>query len=361
MILSYPLFMGNKNFTWMVALLAVLAVVMPVSAEQCTTMSMHGFFPDTDCDGVHDAIDNCPTTANVPQLDSNRDGTGDACDLLIDEIHISPSVIVRANQFFDFQITLINNQGEPIEGVEITLENQDLDIDARTNVGVVPAGAAYTTEFLLKVPRCTAERNYPIRITTRYLADTVKVEQTTQEIKVVPGGECEEPVTPMENTIIETFYQHEMEVGESTIIPIKIINMNENAVEYAFRVNGLGDWGTYRIDPTPVLSLPAGHDTSRYLAIELEKWAPLGTNYIELSIMANGVEERVPIMLHLRETVTQGRQEQLKQALEVTLILIVFALIIAGFIIAYKKMNEEDKETHEILEDAGIEHAEGRQ
>ena len=71
--------MGDKNIIWMVALLAlVLVATAPTSAQTCTTMSMQGFLPDTDCDGVHDRLDNCPLTANAPQLDSNRDGIGDA-------------------------------------------------------------------------------------------------------------------------------------------------------------------------------------------------------------------------------------------------------------------------------------------
>lgn len=34
---------------------------------------------DTDSDGIPDAIDNCPTTYNPDQADSNGDGVGDAC------------------------------------------------------------------------------------------------------------------------------------------------------------------------------------------------------------------------------------------------------------------------------------------
>jgi hypothetical protein len=40
---------------------------------------------DTDEDGVADCIDNCPTVVNTDQLDSNRNGIGDACE--------SPSVL----------------------------------------------------------------------------------------------------------------------------------------------------------------------------------------------------------------------------------------------------------------------------
>lgn len=36
--------------------------------------------PDTDNDGIDDAVDNCPSIENHDQEDSDQDGLGDVCD-----------------------------------------------------------------------------------------------------------------------------------------------------------------------------------------------------------------------------------------------------------------------------------------
>lgn len=344
--------------------LPLLILAMSASAhEECTSLTMHGILLDSDCDGVTNMYDNCPFTANAQQEDRNKDLIGDACDLLIQSVTIDPSVVVRASDFFGLNVQIINNQPNPLYEIQITVENTALDVDVGTSIPVIGAGSDYRTEFLLKVPRCTPAQHYPLRITTSYFNEGREhVETTTQTLKVANGGACEQPESLHENTLVDTFFEQELDVGETAIFPFRTLNMNEEAVTYHLRMEGLGTWGTYRLDPSTTFTLASGQETTSYLTIEMEHWAPLGEAQVWVVLSADGEEEWFPINLFIRDPVTSEQYEQLKQALEVTLILLILVLLIAGFIIAYRKANEDAKtnDDHNYLAEAGVDKVEGK-
>jgi hypothetical protein len=82
------------------------------------TVSVDAAFIDFDGDGVTDATDNCPTTANPDQADGDTDGFGDACDFC-------PTVASAANH--DEDGDLVGDACDWCPGIEDF--NDDVDAD----------------------------------------------------------------------------------------------------------------------------------------------------------------------------------------------------------------------------------------
>ncbi len=68
---SFPVFNGSWNSE---------AVIAPTAAASARGVWLWRTSPDYDGDGILDADDNCPQTQNADQMDSDGDGTGDACE-----------------------------------------------------------------------------------------------------------------------------------------------------------------------------------------------------------------------------------------------------------------------------------------
>jgi hypothetical protein len=74
---------AGNHFGVSVALRAGIAVVGAEYAGNGLAFA-YDLFVDTDCDGIPDDVDNCPTVANAGQEDLDDDGIGDACDPDVD-------------------------------------------------------------------------------------------------------------------------------------------------------------------------------------------------------------------------------------------------------------------------------------
>lgn len=103
---------------------------------------------DSDGDGIADSTDNCPTTSNPNQLDSNANGSGDACDTsphpkLIDDPYGLPQPLVAGNGTAIVSAQQWRNQRRP----------ETLQLFAKHIYGITPAATLNTRYTEIEVNR----------------------------------------------------------------------------------------------------------------------------------------------------------------------------------------------------------------
>lgn len=316
-----------------------------LAVSACAIQTSQGLLPDHDCDGRDDYHDNCKYVPNSDQRDANRNGIGDACDLLITRIDLEPGTEVKQGTFFSVKIELLNNKPYEIRDVQVRARQLDLKLDVSTLVESLKPGEHHVVELVLKAPGCATPGKYELTFTTDHKEGGKRYTQTKYQriiIKKVPGA-CKPAATAIDNTILETITQQNAEVGESVIYPITITNLNGEAKTYHLSLQDINHIGTYRIEPTATVTIPAGGKKTVYLTISTERFAPVGRNEIQLFLETEGKEEKTTLHLRLIKPAGGSLKQALTTALQLGLILIVIGLIIAAGIIAYKKLNEDEE------------------
>jgi len=143
-----PVNFAEKSFTLIIPVSALggdtsfnFAMVLGTLAEPTDCAPNSGSYPsvppDADGDHVPDFADNCPTTANTDQLDSDQDGKGDVCD----PTPIHDLAVTGVNPS---NVTLrLLHVGTATMGVNVTvanLVNHPETLSLHVDVSGVPAG-----------------------------------------------------------------------------------------------------------------------------------------------------------------------------------------------------------------------------
>jgi len=115
------------------------SAIAEMNDEQAVALS-----PDTDGDGIVDALDNCPAVSNADQADADGDDIGDACEVA--DIDVTPAAV-------DFGKVLIMG---PADEQEISIANVgSLDLNV-TGVTLTDATGAFGLDLNGTAGRCGA-------------------------------------------------------------------------------------------------------------------------------------------------------------------------------------------------------------
>ncbi len=330
---------------FLVVLLTAMLFLPTVHAYSCNIVSVEGNMPDADCDGVTNALDNCPMVNNPDQLDTNRNGIGNACDKLIEEIIVTPDIHIWQGNIAHISVKVNNNHDATLRDVKISIANKDLQYDASEVLPVFPAGEVAVLDFWLTVPKCATPKTYSLTIQSAFQDPSTKVkviESSTQQIVVEKNNVCGVKDGALDNTIIQVFNKVELDRGESTLMPINIVNLDPSQKTYQMAIVDLGATGTWRIDPATSMIIPGGHDSTSYLYLQAERFAEPGEHLIYLTVTSGTQKTSIPIHLYVRGTLAQN-SNFFVVFLQAFLIFLVMLLIVIAIVLAIKLHNKKAK------------------
>ncbi len=350
--------MGAPLSTRLYAILACILLV-PIAATAtlaastgCAYQTPNGLVTDRDCDGIDDFRDNCREIANTDQTDANRNGIGDACDLIITNLLLDPGVEVPQGEYVNVKVQLLNNKAYAVNDVQVRVRSQSFATDKNVLLTSLQAGEQRIVEFVLKTPPCATIGKHELTITTDHKENGKVYTQTRyQRLSVTPSPTaCAANPTPLDNTILDTIAQQETQLGGNAVYPITITNLNSEAKTYHLSLDSISMIGTYRIEPNPTFTLDTGKSQTVYLTVQTETFAPLGRNALHLYLESEDAEDETVLTLRIVKPVGASLKNLLATGLQLAFVLIALALVIGAAIIAYKKVNadhEDDAHDHD--------------
>ncbi|MBR9700352.1 hypothetical protein GOV11_00625 [Candidatus Woesearchaeota archaeon] len=329
---------GRLGNIALMVLLVLIVISQPTTAQACQVLTYDGWQADEDCDSAPDSIDNCPDIANADQYDMNRNGVGDVCDDLVEDVVVSPDNKVLSGEFAHLTVRMINNREYPIEGITVNANSADLKADESQVIPYLPVGEAAVLDFWLQTPKCAFTKSYPVTITTALYDPAQGIESTevtTQTIYVERSDACGMADGPLDSTIINTFHKIDLDRGESTMVPLVLWNKGDESATYHVMLEDLQGWGSWRLDPAATITVPAGNEMTAFLFLSTNKDARPGTRKITARVTSEGQTVEIPLSVYVR--VPYGEREQgsvWPLLLQMFIVLVLLFLIIAAVIVA---------------------------
>lgn len=281
----------------------------------------------------------------VIYVDSNRHS------VMIKDVLFSPENEVKTGRALLGTVRLKNYGKKDEESIKIQMSIPDLGISASDYIDKLDAGDSVTSEELyLRIPMCTAGGDYAIQISISY-DDGDETQAMTKSIRVVEDESCgaTQPVATEEKTFVTAPGSQDVTKGTTgAVYPVLLTNAGSTAKTYSFKLNGVETFGTYRIEPSAVMVVPAGKTETVYLYISANDEAVEGESafFVEIN---SGTDKK---MLPLTANVVAGEEaapeaagwDRVKRGLEIGLVVLVVLLVILGLIIGFNKLKGNDEE-----------------
>ncbi len=230
-----------------------------------------------------------------------------------------PALGVQASEFVDVLDTEANSR-----------DNLDNDVRA----------AATTNDLLLMIPESAQPGEYLMNVVLQYNRFH------NQQQKVVPiVVEGTATGTQPKSIVSVDAVTQRTEVGKGVVYKVSVANLEGVAQTYSVMVNGVGSWGSYRVDPLTRTLQPDQTGEFNVFVSPVEG-ATAGTQTFTVNVQdATGkVVGQQTLNLEVGSATKTG-SEAVRRALEVGFVALLVILVILGIVIVAKRLaSDEDEE-----------------
>jgi len=277
------------------------------------------------------------------RLDSPRHG------FQIEDVVFSPGTVVEAGRALLTTVRIENKGERDEESVKVSVAIPALGISASDFIDEIEFEDSETSEEMyMRIPVCAEPGDYAAVIEVRYneLRESL-VENAI--VTVVESGACAAATGQDEEaqTVIALGATSQNLVpGEAgALYPLTVSNQGDDAVAYTVSVEGTNDFAAVQINPVSTFILNGGDSQAVFIYLTPVEGAAAGQHVFTVSVKSGDeVLKQIPLTAVVEEGEAKASTTMdVRDALEIGLIVLVVLLIILAVIVGIKKLKKDEE------------------
>jgi uncharacterized membrane protein len=293
--------------------------------------------------------DNSETYDYKLRLDSARHG------FQIEDVVFSPGNVVEAGRALLTTVRVENKGQNDEESVKVTVAIPALGVSASDFIDEIKFDDSETTEEMyLRIPTCAKAGDYNAVIEVKY-NELREALYENAVITVVEGDSCvvasedNEQQTQPKTVIAIGATSQNLVVGEAgALYPLTITNNGKSSAAYTVSVEGSNDFASVQVNPVSSFVLGKGDSQAVYIYMTPLANAASGQRIFTVTVKSgNEVVKQLPMTANVQASEKKSgvsSNMDVRDALEIGLIVLIVLVIILAIIVAVKKMKKDDNE-----------------
>jgi uncharacterized membrane protein len=269
--------------------------------------------------------------------------------LEIADVAFSPSTSIKAGRSLLTTVLLQNYGDKDEKNVKVTVAVPELGISASEYVDVAQTdnhNVDYTDvpEMFLPVPADAAAGEYDVKVTAKY--DEYETVTKTFTIKVL-GCDTNTACGAQSDKLVLAVGPEAQTVapGTSATYAIALTNAGSTSKAYILTAVSGSDWATLSLSDSLVVLSP-GQNKIVYVEAKVAPTATAGEHVASVAVKSgNDVLETVAFKANVAgAVVAEEGNYNLRNGLEIALIVLVVVLVIVGLIVGFSRLKKDDEE-----------------